>query len=375
MYISLFEFFLILVIGQCIFLIFAIQYIPKKNTGTNRIIQFLLAIYSFYLFERIIISEIDTDFFYRYGLLSNVFYLLIGPLLYSYIRRLLFLENIEYRLTYYHYLPAAFYLIYGLFHIYNYNSVEDLMSYRKTLFITIENLFFISITAYLFKSFNLFNYYKKNETKELSFNPNSIAYIQITLFCLMIYMSFWLLGILELFEIIAWIDRPLIYDMSCLIFGIQIYIVSFYKLKHPEIFKIRYRSQDKGELKKNNKLDDKEIAKIRNLVDAFFEKQRGYRRPELSLLILAKEINTTTNKLSWVLNNSYNKTFYQLVNEYRVADFSEKIKENKHKEFTLISLAYDVGFNSKSTFYKAFKEITNRTPTAYIKEIESCKIE
>ena len=333
----------------------------------------MLAIYSFYLLERVIGSEIPADFLRRYTYITNVFYLLIGPFVYTYIRRLLFYENDKYHLAYYHYLPVVFYLIYGVFHIYSYDSIENLSDYRTTLFFTVEILFFVSITAYLIKSYYLFSYYTKNETKELSFNPNSIKYIRITLLCLALYMFFWLLGIFELFEIITWIKRPLIYDICCLIFGVQIYIVSFYNLKHPEIFKIPYPSDDKNELKKKNALDEKEISKIRNLVDTFFEEDKGYRRPELSLLILAKDINTTTNKLSWVLNNSYKKTFYELVNEYRVADFSQKIKDNQHKEFTLISLAHDVGFNSKSTFYKAFKEITEMTPTAYIKDVERSK--
>ncbi|MBC2843690.1 AraC family transcriptional regulator [Winogradskyella flava] len=188
-----------------------------------------------------------------------------------------------------------------------------------------------------------------------------------------LYMLFWLLGIFEIFDIITWIKRPLIYDISCLIFGVLIYIVSFYNLKFPEIFKIPFPSKDKNELKKKNTLDEKEIHKIESLVKAYFEIEKGYRRPELSLSILANEINTTTNKLSWVLNNIYKKAFYELVNEYRVADFSQRIHENKHKEFTLISIAFEVGFNSKSTFYKAFKEITEMTPTAYIKEVERSK--
>jgi len=373
MEISLYEFFLILIIGQCIFLIFAIQYIPKKNTGTNRIIQYLLGIYSFYLLERVLDSEIGYYVTNEYRYLFNVFYLFIGPFVYTYIRRLLFYENDRYHLNYYHYLPVVFYLIYGFFHINSYDSIENIGNYRTNLFFTVEILFFISITVYLIKSYYLFNYYKKNKIKELSFSPNSIKYIQLTLLCLTLYMLFWLLGIFELFDIITWIRRPLIYDISCLIFGVQIYIVSFYNLKFPEIFKIPYPSNDKNALKKKNKLDEREIHEIQNLVKAYFEVEKGYRRPELSLSILANEINTTTNKLSWVLNNIYKKNFYELVNEYRVEDFSQKINQNKHKEFTLIAIAVEVGFNSKSTFYKAFKEITKMTPSEYIRKTKNSK--
>ncbi|WP_438423595.1 helix-turn-helix domain-containing protein [Aquimarina macrocephali] len=188
---------------------------------------------------------------------------------------------------------------------------------------------------------------------------------------LLVYMIFWLLGIVERFVIKLPIDIRMIWDISCLIFGIQIYIVGFYNLKHPEVFKIRFPSKNENIPKRKNILDENEISKIQNLVDIFFKEKKGYRRPELSLSILANEINTTTNKLSWVLNNIYKKTFYELVNEYRVEDFSQRIKKNDHKEFTVVSIAFDVGFNSKSTFYKAFKEITNFTPTEYIKKVEN----
>lgn len=369
MNISLYEFLIILIIGQCIFLIFAIQFIPKKHTGANKIIQYLLAIYSFYLLERVIGSEVRGYFLSKYGFSKDIFYLFIGPLIYTYIRRLLFYKNGNYRLGYLHYLPALLYFIYGLYNIYIFDSIQDWNSYEYTLLLFDEVIFFISISAYLIKSKALLNYYIRNEKQELSFNQTIIKYIKIMLFCLSVYMIFWFLGILERFVIKLPIDIRMIYDISCLIFGIQIFIVGFYNLKHPEIFKIRFPSEN--ESIKKNKINEKEVNKIRDLVDVYFKDEKGYRRSDLSLSVLANEIDTTTNKLSWVLNNIYEKSFYELVNEYRVDDFLERIKENKHKEYTVVSIALDVGFNSKSTFYKAFKEITNFTPTEYIKKIES----
>ncbi|WP_394974856.1 helix-turn-helix domain-containing protein [uncultured Croceitalea sp.] len=375
MSISLYELFLVLIIGQCIFLIFAIQYIPKKHTGSNRIIQYLLAIYSLFLLERAVGHEFERNFLRQYGNIINTFYLFIGPLVYTYIRRLLFYKNGNYQLAYYHYLPALLYLAYCFFHIYTYDSIKDFGSYFNTLLLCNDVIFFVFISAYLFKSNRLLNYYKKNEEEELSFNQTIIKYIKIMLVCLLVYMIFWLLGIIERFVVKLPIDIRMIWDISCLIFGIQIYIVGFYNLKHPEIFKIRFPSNNENIPKRKNILGENEISRIQHLVDDFFKKKKGYQRPGLSLSILANEINTTTNKLSWVLNNSYKKTFYELVNEYRVKDFLGRIDNNDHKELTLISIALEVGFNSKSTFYKAFKEITNFTPTEYIRGIEDSKKE
>ncbi|WP_422859214.1 helix-turn-helix domain-containing protein [Flagellimonas sp. S174] len=371
MSISPYELFLVLVIGHCISLIFAIQFIPKKHTEANRVMQYLLIIYSVFLFERVIISELETDFYYTYRYLTNVLYLLLGPFTYTYIRRLLFYKNGNYTLKYVHYLPAALYFIYCLFHIYNYNFIKDISSYAFKFLFFNDLVFFVSISAYLIKSYALLNFYDKNEKQELSFNQPIIKFIKVMLICLSVYMVFWVLGILERFVIDLWIDIALIYDISCLILGIQIYVVGFYSLKHPGIFKIQFPTNPEDKPEKRIRLDENEISKIQSLVNTFFEENKGYRRPELSLSILANEIDTTTNKLSWVLNNSYKKSFYELVNGYRVKDFIDRITENEHKEFTLISIAFDVGFNSRSTFYKVFKEMTEFTPTEYIKNIEN----
>ncbi len=366
MNISFYELFLVLITGQCIFLIFALQYIPKKNTGANRMIQCLLAIYSFYLIEGILISAVGTEFYLKYRCISNIFYLFIGPLVYTYIRRLLFSKNGKYRLAYYHYLPILLYAIYCLFHVFSYDSIQDIRRFNYSYLFCVEILFFVSITAYLLKSMALFNYYKKNEERELSFNQTITKYVGIMLICLLFYMIFWLLGIIERFVVNLWIDIPLIYDISCLILVIQIYIVGFYSLKYPEVFKIQFPSKSENKSKKKNNLDEKQINKIQDLVDVFLKEKKGYRQPELSLSSLAHEIGTTTNKLSWVLNNTYKKTFYELVNEYRVKDFLERIDNNDHKELTLFSIAQEVGFNSKSTFYKVFKEVMKMTPSEYI---------
>lgn len=371
MSISPYELFLIFVIGQCVFLILAIEYIPKKQTGANTTIQYLLAIYSFFLLERAIGHEFERDFLGRYGNIINTLYLFIGPFVYTYIRRLLFYKNGNYLLAYYHYLPALLYLVYCFFHIYIYNSIQDLSNYFNTLLFYNDVIFFVFISTYLFKSYRLLNYYKKNEEEELSFNQSIIKYIEIMLICLLVYMIFWLLGIIERFVIKLPIDIGMIWDISCLIFGIQIYIVGFYNLKHPEVFRIRFPSNNTSKSIKSNGPNEKEIREIQNLVRAYFEEEKGYRRPELSLSILANEISTTTNKLSWVINNIYKKTFYELVNEYRIEDFLQRIQKNQHKEFTVVSIAFDVGFNSKSTFYKSFKEKTSFTPTQYIKNIEN----
>ena len=92
-----------------------------------------------------------------------------------------------------------------------------------------------------------------------------------------------------------------------------------------------------------------------------------FKESDLSLKALAEKLNTSSNNLSWLLNQIYQQSFYDYINMLRVKDVLKSIDSGLHIKHTLISLAYDSGFNSKSTFNKAFKNVTSQTPSVYIK--------
>lgn len=118
--------------------------------------------------------------------------------------------------------------------------------------------------------------------------------------------------------------------------------------------------------------NDKEQKKDATL-DALYEKlqlllieKKPYLNPELKLIDLAKELNVHSNTLSKVINLYTQKTFYDLINEKRVAEFLQKLNESQNTQYTLIALAYDAGFNSKASFQRNFKKIMGMTPSEYL---------
>jgi AraC-like DNA-binding protein len=90
-----------------------------------------------------------------------------------------------------------------------------------------------------------------------------------------------------------------------------------------------------------------------------------WRDPELTLGALAERLGTTTHKLSEVLNASVRMSFYDFVNGYRVRDVQRRLADPASASRTLVALALDAGFASKSTFNAVFKRATGRTPTQY----------
>jgi TolB-like protein/AraC-like DNA-binding protein/Tfp pilus assembly protein PilF len=95
--------------------------------------------------------------------------------------------------------------------------------------------------------------------------------------------------------------------------------------------------------------------------------QKPYLEPELTLRKLAEMLGIQANQLSQLLNKGFDKNFAEFVNSYRLKAFKEKLADPKQQHLTLLALAYDSGFNSKTVFNTFFKKMTGITPKEYWK--------
>lgn len=96
--------------------------------------------------------------------------------------------------------------------------------------------------------------------------------------------------------------------------------------------------------------------------------EKIFLQSDLTLADVAEMLQTSTNNVSWLLNQVYKTTFYDFINQYRVKEFVKKVENQEHLKHTILALSMDVGFNSKSTFNKAFKDTMQDTPSNYIKK-------
>ena len=112
-------------------------------------------------------------------------------------------------------------------------------------------------------------------------------------------------------------------------------------------------------------LTDEEAARLVRALTAVMDTERPWQDSELTLADLADRLSTTPHKLSEVLNSQIGQTFYDFVNGYRVREVQRRIAANDAREVSMLSLAMDAGFASKSTFNLVFKKVTGRTPSDF----------
>lgn len=135
--------------------------------------------------------------------------------------------------------------------------------------------------------------------------------------------------------------------------------IVFKYLKEPE--KVEFKSSN--EKYKKSGLTHERAFEIRQRIQVAFEQDKIYRDNEIGLLELANHINQDRYKVSEVINKYYSQNFYSLLNRYRIEEAKELLLNNPF--LSVKAIMYEVGFNSKNSFYNAFKRDTGLSPNDF----------
>lgn len=120
---------------------------------------------------------------------------------------------------------------------------------------------------------------------------------------------------------------------------------------------------------KKSLFSDDEIDLYKNRLIALMEQDTIYLEPDLTLRTLAEYVNLPANHMSQLLNEGFMQNFADYINTYRLEHFKNNLTNNKSHHLTLLALAYDSGFNSKTVFNTFFKKKLGMTPKAYLNRL------
>lgn len=167
-----------------------------------------------------------------------------------------------------------------------------------------------------------------------------------------------------------WIGQSIKNKSALLLFNFADPLVNSLKddPRYHEFHKVIYRTDTiTNDIVKKDLLDSDAVFHHTSNLLNYITEQKPFLDPNLTLRSLAEQIDIHPNQLSWLLNESIGKNFNDFINSYRVGAFQTLCKDPKNSHITLIGLAYDSGFNSKTVFNASFKKHTGLTPKQYLK--------
>jgi AraC-like DNA-binding protein len=118
------------------------------------------------------------------------------------------------------------------------------------------------------------------------------------------------------------------------------------------------------ETERKTLLPEKELEKLKTKLQDLMQNEKLYREPNLTLTDLSRQIGVNSAVLSYAINHGFGKNFNDFVNEFRISEVKEKLKNAD--DTTLLGVAFDCGFNSKATFNRAFKKFTGVSPKEFL---------
>ena len=128
------------------------------------------------------------------------------------------------------------------------------------------------------------------------------------------------------------------------------------------------KKEPKSKTNHLSSLDEKAMEKLKSELEMILLSEKPYLDEDLTLGKLAQMMQTTDKKLSTLLNQYMHTNFYDFINKYRVEAVKEKLNSGQYDNLTLLGIAYESGFKSKTSFNRIFKKETGLSPSEYKKK-------
>ena len=343
-------------------------YNKPGNKTANRFLAALMISYSVFIADASLSGTPITMRYPHLIALANGVIFLIGPLHYLYTRSLISPNFAFSKKQLLHFIPFASFYLYFLFPFYL-KSGAFKIAFVQGLDVngpTIGILFYSWAIIFQGITYMVVNLkILKKHSLRIKDNFSSLDRINlnwlrnITLMALVI----WVLGLVV--EILQLYNYATSFTVSVPIaIAILIYTMGYLGLKQPEIFSGTPPVKELKKYERSGLTNEKSQELYKKLLQ-LMESQKPFTDSNLKLNQLAHMLKTSPNHLSQVINEECQQNFFNFINGFRIEEAKRMILDSSQQQLTLLSIAYDVGFNSKSAFNTAFKNHTRTTPSQF----------
>jgi len=305
------------------------------------------------------------------------FSLLFGPLVYFYLSSQLNQSFSFTKKEVLHFVPYFIYVIYSLaFFIQGpeavskqQNSTVDLvLSYVLIATLLLSYIYYFSQSLQLYRQYKNWSIQQFSNTYLINFN-----WFRNFIFAMIFWLSF--REIMNLID--AFYDLPFYQDwwwnLGLVAVSIYIGLTGYTQIQTPRINFNPNTDENNNMVEVATEIDVKTSAKQQSIaaeITHLMESRQLFLNPDLSLNELSKHANASSSDLSAAINQVFKKNFNDYINHLRIDTFIALCSEKENANYTMLSIAYDSGFNSKATFNRALKKSKGVSPKVFFEQQE-----
>jgi len=287
---------------------------------------------------------------------------LIGVGFYFYIKNQISKEeDVIAKYEYLLFLPAVFY---GLLRAYWYILLHQEID--KDIFWNVYKSGFFTYNEYVYLAFNLLllscsvRFLKRKKTQirgSHAIRKNwewllKFSYVFIAIIVLNMVLA-------VIVHVVGDLYNGIVYSIILILNSIYIYWVGFESLTKVKFLFNTFT------LKNHRSIEDQTTNSLGQKLDYYLNTKEVFTNKNLKVSDLATLVNTTEKELSLYLYESFEMSFSDYINQFRIEKVKTLLKAGEQKKYTLLAIAENAGFNSKSSFNAVFKKVTGLTPSQY----------
>ncbi len=305
--------------------------------------------------------------------IDDGFFLLYGPIIYLYAQGVIYRDFQFTRRDLLHLIPFLL-LTVILLASGNYTqgtSEEILRNELPWQFYLIGGVMYTHVFVYLGLTYrSLWNYRKIIKNKFSQIDQINLDWLSFSL------NTFGLITIVSLIHnFIALVENRIVFMGTLVLLLIFIFYfvnrVILKALHQPEIF--AGITQNETSKYQGSNMTPDQVEAYKNQLLAMLSAEKSYLDPQISIADLSDKLAISTKQLSQVINQSFDKSFFDFINSYRIQEVQQILKTSRDDKLTVLEAMYQAGFNSKSSFNTAFKKETGQTPTEFRKIIQQMR--
>jgi len=349
----------------------------KPFTIANRLMALWLSLICIELVIALLNSKVIE--MYSFPFVSFTY----GPLLYLYVKFMTQPERNFSWLALLHLIPFIVFLVVSVV-FREIPLMKDLRSFfAPDRFISLRIIYgivmFLSVTIYSTLTFIDIRRHQAYLKSILSYTSGMITLNWLKVFSISFYLTFLILFMLGGLNLIGDIIPFDPYFVVFTFITVFTYVFSFYIISQPMIFGQEVKimnGEDKKEIEKYTRsgLKDKQAEIYLEKLITFVEEKKPYLDRNLSIQDLSYSTGISRHHITQVLNERHKKNFFTFINEYRVKEVIARFNDPKNNNFTILAIAFDAGFNSKTTFNSIFKSQTGMTPSEFREKLTGIKV-
>jgi AraC-like DNA-binding protein len=354
-------------VAQALLLALVLLTIKRGNRTANRI----LAAFSLSVSISMVATILSNlHYFQIYPHLSRInhpFDFLGGPLLYLYVRALTERDFVFRKQTLLHFVPAALVVLYLTPFYFQSAGYKHASLPTSNWYYVRSALVITQFLIYLVFVILMFVRYSRRVKTHGTPAERSILF-QVR-FLVVSFMGLWLLGLIRYAIDLRYPDpdhlRQTVWILPLAVTSI-FYALAYFGLRKPEVLSGADEGRREKKYERSTLTPERSQKYLQRLQDAM-EVEKVYTDGTLTLQKLAAKLSIPAQHLSQVVNEQLNQNILDFINTHRVAEAKRRLLDPSRRHLSILAIAEEVGFNSKSSFNSVFKKHTNLTPSEFRK--------